>query len=459
MKADRDTLKKLSALCGKLKSAWALQIGFHSRLDGLLPEIVALPSAQIDACLERAAKGDPLRSACLVPIACEHLFHPSLHHRIEAWLQDDSLPFRDSVLKAIGKFRLHQFASTLTPFFSPVQLESGGNTPEAHMNHSRAIKAACQLKSPEHLTALVGLLGSPDDDWNLWSIYQFLDFPGFDPKPWLQSRFRRSEVIDEIADCERYVAGEISHHEQHERCSQARQIWFLAELYGAYEKREVIEFLVKHLDFDQRSFSSQKFSTSIVCRGRVATEVISRLNDWRPRDYDRTKDGLQRSLSFTESLWDALRTDPSLAFQADCPVPFVYPSKHKTHKEINRLMKLYGKVVEEDTDLKYWLRQETEGEDLLLAFHFSLSGGHWRLVRLSDADRLQLENGETSIRHLYFRYSSRGALVAFHDQILVNASDLENRYAKSAIRKLLKKEAKKVAKEAQSKADQSQSPP
>ncbi|MCW1915603.1 hypothetical protein OJ996_18605 [Luteolibacter sp. GHJ8] len=450
MTADRDTLKKLSALCGKLKSAWSLQVGFGTRLNGLLPEIIALPSGQIDACFERAAKGDPLRRACLVPIACEHLYHPSLHHRIVAWLEDDALPFRENVLEAIGRFRLREFAPHITRFFNPEQQSSERKSAEASMNRSRAIHSASLLKAPENLEPLRSLIQTPAANWDELVIRCLMNFPAFDAKPTLQTWFRNAEVIDEIDICERRVAGSISDLEEMLLSSRASQIWQLAEWYGVHERQEVIEFLVQHLDFDQISFSSPGFSRTIVCRGRTATHIIAKLNGWQPVDYDQTKEGGERSKIFYDSLWRALREDPRLAFQAECPVKYSYPAKHKIHRQIDSLLDLHGRVLEEDSELGYWLRKANEGEDLILAMHVTRWSRHWRMVRLSDSDRHDLASGATSARHLFFRYSSRGALVAFRDQILVNAQELENKFAKSAIRKLLKIEARKAAKKAAS---------
>lgn len=444
MTADRETLKKVSALCGKLKSAWALQVGFESRMNGLLPEIIALPSEQIDACLEKAAKGDALRRACLVPIACEHLFHPSLHHRIGAWLEDESLPFRDKVMRAVGSFRLAGFAPYLDRFLVPDAPGSERQREEVARYRRSALEAISLLRAPENLPALLRLLDGSPGNQDLTLVTTLIDYPGYDAKPLLQSWFRSLELIDEIRLCERHLAGELSHVELMDLSHVAWLKWQVAQLYGAYEKREVIEFLVPHLDFDQRSFQSPTFSASIVCRGRMATDTISRLNGWRPIDHDLTKEGSERSQQFNDSLWSALRADPALAFQSECPVKPVYPAKHKLHKLVDRLLAEHGRVIEEDAELGYWLRQETEGEGMILAMHIRRWGRHWRIVRLSDGDREDWQSGKVPARHLFFRYSNEGALVAYHTQVLVNASDLENRYAKAAVRKILKKEAGKV---------------
>lgn len=316
------------------------------------------------------------------------------------------------------------------------------------MNRHAAIHAAGLLKSPENLPALSRILETPEGKCNVPVMHSLLDFPGFDAKPWLQKWFRSAEVVDEIGICERYVSGSISMLEEGLLSQHARLIWQLAEWYGKYERKEVIGFLIQHLDFDQTWFSSQKMSKTIVCRGRVATEIIAKLNGWWPTDLDMTKEAGERMNLFTSSLWTALRADPSLAFQTECPARYIYPPKHKIHKQIDRLLDSHAKVLEEDPDLDYSLRQANNGDNIILAIKVPGWGSHWRIVRLTESDRQRLETRETSARHLFFRYSSRGALVAFHDQILVNAEELENKFAKAAIRKRLKIEARKAERKA-----------
>ncbi|QJE97956.1 hypothetical protein [Luteolibacter luteus] len=448
MTADRETLKKVNALCGKLKSAWALQVGFESRVSGLLPEIIALPSEQIDACLEKAAKGDPLRRACLVPIACEHLFHPSLHHRIGAWLEDESLPFRDKVMRAVGSFRLAGFAPYLDRFLVPDGPGSERQQEEVARYRQAALEAISQLKAPENLPALRRLLDDPARQRVPSYVQVLANYPGDEARPLLQSWFRECEGIDQHGIAARLQAGEFSDDEKHELFDKTWLTCRVAEMYGALEKREVIDFLVKHLDIGLRLPGEPGLGMNLLLDGERATSLIARLNGWdlEDRDHDLTKEGSERSRQFIGSLWSAFRADPALAYQAECPVKPVYPAKHKLHKLVDRLLAEHGKLIEEDAELGYWLRQETEGDGMILAMHIRRGGSHWRIVRLSDGDREEWKSGKVPARHLFFRYSHEGALVAYHAQVLVNASDLENRYAKAAVRKLEKIAARKTEK-------------
>ena len=62
----------------------------------------------------------------------------------------------------------------------------------------------------------------------------------------------------------------------------------MAEKYGAYERQELIQFLIQHLDFTEHSFSSQRLSQGIICRGRRATGIIAKLNGWMPVEYEQS---------------------------------------------------------------------------------------------------------------------------------------------------------------------------
>ncbi len=277
-KPDPLVAKKISSLCGKLKSAWSLLVGFDTRLGGLLPEILTLPSDQIEACFEKATKGDVERQRCMVPIACEHLFHPSLHHRIPGWLEDDSLQFRDKVLHAIGRFRLHEFAPALNRFLFYPQLEGvyGDYRPAlASFTRYEARRSAALLQPAENLAVLRGVLDWENTAENRILVDCLRSFPQFDAKPYLQKWFRESRVVDEIDVCQRYVAGLISGSEKLGFEMEVRVIWDMAEQYGEYERQEVIQFLIQHLDFTERWFSSPKLSQTIVCRGRRATGIIA----------------------------------------------------------------------------------------------------------------------------------------------------------------------------------------
>lgn len=434
MKVDQQVAKKISSLCGKLKSAWTLLVGFDTRLNGLLPEILTLPSDQIDACFEKAAKGDVDRQRCIVPIACEHLFHPSLRHRIQGWLEDDSLQFRDKVLHAIGRFRLHEFAPALNRFLFHPQLE--GVYGDYRPGHASSIRyeargSAALLRSTENFQVLCEGLGWENTAENRMLVDCLRSFPQFDAKPYLQKWFRESRVVDEIDVCQRYAAGLISGSEKLGFEMEARIIWDMAEKYGAYERQEVIQFLVQHLDFTEHSFSSQKLSQGIICRGRRATEIIAKLNGWMPVEYEHSP--------FIASLWDTLRANPPLAFQAECPVNYESLPKNKTQLQIAQLFRKYDRVLHEDDELGYSLRQTGKGDDVIIALQVP-GWRHWRIMSLSESDKLLLESGEVPASHLFHLYSSRGALVAFHDQVIFNANDLENKSAAKALRKLKKRQ-------------------
>jgi len=434
MKADQQVAKKISSLCGKLKSAWTLLVGFETRLDGLLPEILTLPSDQIDACYEQATKGDVERQRCMVPIACAHLFHPSLHHRIQGWLDDDSLQFRDKVLHAIGRFRLHEFASALNRFLFYPQLEGayGDYRPALASDCRRQARwSAALLQSAENLAVLRGGFDWENTAENRSLVYCLRSFPQFDAKPYLQKWFREAQVVDEIDVCQRYLAGEISGAEKLGFEMEARVIWDMAEQYGEYERQEVIQFLVQHLDFAESWFSSPTLSQTIFCRGRRATEIIAKLNGWMPVEYEQ--------IPFIASLWDTLKANPSLAFQAECPIDYESLPKNKKHLQIAQLFRAYDRVLHEDGELGYSLRQTEKGDDVIIALQVP-GWRHWRMMYLSATDKLLLQSGEVPPSHLFHRYSSRGALVAFPNQVIFNANDLENKFAAKAIRKLKKRE-------------------
>lgn len=439
-KPDLLVAKMISSLCGKLKSAWSLLVGFDTRLDGLLPEILTLPSDQIDACFEKVTKGDVERQRCMVPIACAHLFHPSLHHRIPGWLEDDSLQFRDKVLHAIGKFRLHEFAQALNKFLFHPKLEGvyGDYRPAlASSIRYEARRSAALLQSAESLEVLRGGLDWENTAENRALVDCLRSFPQFDAKPYLQNWFRESLVVDEVDICQRYVAGLISASEKLGLEMEARVIWDMAEQYGEYERQEVIHFLVQHLDFTERWFSSPKLSQTIVCRGRRATEIIAKLNSWMPAEYEQSP--------FIASLWDTLRANPSLAFQAECPVNYASLPKDKTHRQVAELLHAYSQVLHEDAGLGYSLRQKECRDDTIIALQVP-GWRHWRMMRLSLSDKQLLDSGELPAEHIFHRYSSRGALVAYPSQVVFNANYIENKFAAKALRKLTKREKAITAK-------------
>ena len=439
-KPEPQIAKKISSLCGKLKSAWTLLVGFDSRLSGLLPEILTLPPNQIDACYDKATKGDVGRQQCMVPIACEHLYHPSLHHRIQGWLEDDSLQFRDKVLHAIGRFRLHEFAPALNKFLFHPKLEGvyGDYRPALAISiRYEARRSAALLRSTENFQVLREGLGWENTAENRLLVDNLRSFPQLDAKPYYQKWFRESRVVDEIDVGQRYVAGLISEFEHFQLTMDADVIWDLAEKYGQHERQEVIQFLIQHLDFAERWFSSQKMSRTIVCRGRRATEIIAKLNGWMPVEYEHSP--------FIASLWDTLRANPSLAFQAECPVNYESLPKNKTQLQIAQLLRMYDRVLHEDSELGYSLRQTEKGDDTIITLQVP-GWRHWRMMRLSQSDKQLLEAGELPAEHIFHRYSSRGALVAYPSQVVFNANSIENKFAAKALRKLQKREKALAAK-------------
>ena len=284
-----------------------------------------------------------------------------------------------------------------------------------------------------NLTALQNGLSQENTAENRNLVYHLRSFPQFDAKPYLQKWFREAQVIDEIGVCERYVTGLISSVEWLCLTHDARVIWDLAEQYGEYERHEVIQFLIQHLDFTERSFSSQKLSTSIVCRGEKATNIIAKLNGWLHSEYE--------NRPFIAALWPRLRANPSLAFQSECPVRYESLPKDKTHGKISAFFRTYGQVLHEDRELGYSIRRTEKGDETVLALQVP-GWGHWRIMRLTLSDKLQLDFGDVHASHLFHLFSSRGALVAYHDQVVFNANDLENKYAAKALRKLKKKEVR-----------------
>ena len=262
-------------------------------------------------------------------------------------------------------------------------------------------------------------------------------FPQFDAKPYFQKWFRESQVIDEISVCERYAAGLITGVEDLQASIEARVIWDLAEKYGQHERREVLEFLIPHLEFAERWFSSQKRSKTIICRGERATQIIAKLNGWMPVEYEQGP--------FIASLWQALRADPSLAFQAECPVGLESLPKNKTHRQVTELFQTYGRVFHEDTELGYSIREKDGDNDTIIALQVP-GWGYWRMMRLSLSDRQLLDSGELPTEHIFHRYSSRGALVAYSSQVVFNANYIENKFAAKALRKLQKREKAITAK-------------
>ena len=199
----------------------------------------------------------------------------------------------------------------------------------------------------------------------------------------------------------------------------------------------MLEFLIQHLDFVERSFSTQRLSQGILCRGEKATQIIAKLNGWMPVEHEQAP--------FIASLWQVLRADPSLAFQAECPVRHESLPKNKTHRQMAELLQTYGRVLYEDAELGYSLRQNEMGDDTNIALRVP-GRGHWRMMRLSLSDKQLLDSGELPAEYIFHRYSSRGALVAYPSQVVFNADYLENKFAAKAIRKLKKRETEIVEK-------------
>jgi len=69
--------------------------------------------------------------------------------------------------------------------------------------------------------------------------------------------------------------------------------------------------------------------------------------------------------------------------------------------------------------------------------------GRTRTCRTTSSEEDAVRAGEVSARDLFFRYSSKGALVSFADQVLLNANDLENKWAKRHLNKSARKREKK----------------
>jgi hypothetical protein len=145
------------------------------------------------------------------------------------------------------------------------------------------------------------------------------------------------------------------------------------------------------------------------------------------------------------SLWDTLRGNPSLALQAECPVNYESLPKNKTHLQIAQLFRTYDRVLHKDSELGYSLRQTEKGNDTIIALQVP-GWRHWRMMRLSQSDKQLFDAGELPAEHIFHRYSSRGALVAYPSQVVFNADYLENKFAAKALRKLTKREKAMTAK-------------
>lgn len=208
-------------------------------------------------------------------------------------------------------------------------------------------------------------------------------------------------------------------------CGKLKSAWSL--LIGF----EVIQFLVQHLEFTERWFSSPKLSQTITCRGRRATVIIATLNSWMPVEYQQTP--------FIDSLWDTLRANPSFAFRAECPVSCESLPENKIHRKITQLLRTYNRVLHEDGDLGFSLRQADSLDDTIISLQVP-GWRHSRIMSLSAADKKSLASGEMPASHLFHRYSSHGALVAFPHEVILNGDELENKFAAKAIRKLKKRE-------------------
>lgn len=434
MLTSKAVAKELRSISGKLKSAWALQVGFETRLHGLLPAIAALPSAEIEQHLDAIAKGDPVREMAMMLIASEHLYHPSLHHRITDWLTSDRLPYRDRLIRAIGRFMLRDYAELLNPFFLR------HDTADSMSTWHAALSATPRLMASKNYEALMSLLGSENTWENRAIAHAIRGFPEFDGEAIYGGWFRASKVIDQVALCEALLKGEISAVEHMQRDDEARVIWDCAEHYAEFAKDEVLSFLVQHLHFDQTSFSSERRSQTIVCRGRVATCIIARVNGWWVEDYDATKESAERHNAFVARLWQALRSDPSLSYADSCPVDYSYLFKHKIHKSVEDSLSIYDQVLEADSNHGFSLRESQMKPGLLLA----IQRPYWRLVTPTASEAVAFRSGAVTAQDLFFRYSSRGALVAFSDQVVLNANDLENKWAKSLLRKAARKKEKEA---------------
>lgn len=432
MSTSKAVAKDIKSICGKLKSAWALQVGFETCLDGLLPAITELPSGDIDQHLDAIAKGDPVREMATMLIASEHLHHSSLHHRIPRWLNSEDLPYRDRLVRSIGRFRIRDCAEFLNPFLRRQAADKGG------MIWHAALAAVRELKDQTNYSELSKLIGTENTRENRLVAWALSGFPGFDGEAIYRKWFRESEVVDQVALCEAWLRGEISPVERMQRDNEARVIWDCAEHYAEFAKDEVFRFLVQHLDFDQRWFSSERLSQTIVCRGRAATEIIARVNGWWVDDHEATKESGQRQNTFITGLWDALRANPSFAWSNSCPVEYRYPSKHKVHKSVEAYLSVYDQVLKADLDHGFSLRGSHSEPGILLV----IEKPYWRFVKPTPSEADAVHNGVITAHDLFFRYSSRGALVAFADQVALNANDLENKWTKSLLRKGARKKEK-----------------
>lgn len=432
MSTTKAVAKDIKSICGKLKSAWALQVGFETRLDGLLPAIAELPSGEIDQHLDAIAKGDPVREMATMLIASEHLHHPSLHHRIPRWLNSEDLSYRERLVRSIGRFRIRDCAEFLNPFLRCQAADKGG------MIWHAALGAVRELKEPTNYRELSKLIGTENTWENRLIAWALRGSPEFDGESIYRKWFRESEVVDQVALCESLLRGEISPVEQMQRDSEARVIWDCAEQYAVFAKNEVFSFLLRHLDFDQRWFNSERRSQTIVCRGRVATEIIARVNGWWVDDHEATKESAERQNAFIAGLWDAMRANPDLARADSCPVVYKYPSKHKVHKSVEDYLSAYDQPLAADPNHGFSLRESQAKPGLLLA----IQRPYWRLVIPTASEAVAFRSGVVTAQDLFFRYSSRGALVAFPVQVVLNANDLENKWAKSLLRKAARKKEK-----------------
>ena len=429
MSTSKAVAKDIKSICGKLKSAWALQVGFETRLDGLLPAIAELPSGEIDQHLDAIAKGDTVKEMATMLIASEHLHHTSLHHRIPGWLNSEDLPYRERLVRSIGRFRIRDCAELLNPFLRRHAADKGG------MIWHAALGAVRELKGRKNYSELSTLIGTESTLENRRVAWALRGFPEFDGEAIYRKWFRESEVVDQVALCEAWLRGEISAVERMQGDDEARVIWDCAEQYAEFAKDEVFKFLVEHLDFDQTWFISEGFSQTIVCRGRVATTIIARVTGWWVYDHEDTKESAQRRGAFIASLWGALRANPDLAWSDSCPVDYKYPSKHKVHKSVEAYLSVYDQVLKADLDHGFSLRESHSEPGLLLGNEKP----YWRFVKPTPSEADAVQTGVITEHVLFFRYSSRGALVAFADQVVLNANDLENMWAKSLLRKSARK--------------------
>jgi hypothetical protein len=225
-----------------------------------------------------------------------------------------------------------------------------------------------------------------------------------------------------------------------QRSDEAQFIWEFAEHYAEFARHEVFDFLVQHLNFDQTCFTSERLSQTIVCRGRVATCIIARVNGWWIDDHEATKESAERHNAFVAGLWQALRSNPNCAYADSCPVDYMYPSKHKIHHLVEGYLSTYDQVLEADPNYGFSLRESQTKPGLLLA----IQKPYWRFVMPARDETDAFHSGEVTAHDLFFRYSSKGALVAFADQVVLNANDLENKWAKSLLKKATRKKDKEA---------------